>query len=383
MGCTDQNQFREPVNNLTTPLTGLRIAQPLALLLGLNLAQRATLTRLGFALQNSDTYNTINGQNGDALAAQNLLYQLISPGLPDNQWQIEVRSWFETTLANIQHQIVDFVSNTWTANGNNKLYLLPPTKWTDSNGPALQAQCTQQLIQSSANYTSFSALGLIITVVCSVVIIVISLVLQWCVSKERKKETNAKYHKYVAYNADDELQLLRMVLEHDRDAAWTGTEDGIPILASADAGHEFPAPTHQNQAFRYLTLPPHTQAVAHPAAEPQGPATPPIPPPPPPVPRSHSPTHQRGRSVDHAPAEDYEMTARQHYEQNRPYIQGDGLQERHTYVRQPSASPSPARPTPQRSSDPLLPPDIQPSSGGDRLLIPRKNVPRNQPRPSQ
>jgi len=101
MGCADQYQFREPSSNRTTSLTALQIAKTLALELGLNSDQVATLTRLTFSLQTSDTYNTIDGQNSDALVPSSLLDQLISPGLPSNQWQIEARTWFETTLANI------------------------------------------------------------------------------------------------------------------------------------------------------------------------------------------------------------------------------------------------------------------------------------------
>lgn len=134
MGCADQYQFREPISNRTTLLTGLQIAKTLALELDLNNDQVASLTRLILSMQVSDTYNTINGQNSDALVASGLLYQLLSPGLPSNQWQIEAGAWFETTLANIQHRIVDYATNSWASSSNAQLFVLPRSHWTDQAG---------------------------------------------------------------------------------------------------------------------------------------------------------------------------------------------------------------------------------------------------------
>ena len=263
MGCADQYQFREPISNRTTSLTGLQIAKQLALELGLNSDQVATLTRLTFSLQTSDTYNTVGGQNSDALVASSLLNQLLSPGLPSNQWQIEARTWFETTLANVQHRTVDYVTNSWVSPSNGQLFVLPLSQWTDPDKPALQAQCSQQLIQGSAEYTSFSTLGLVITVTGSVLIILLSLVIPYCVLRTRKPSSSSKHHKYVAYAADAELQLLRMVLEHDNTVVWAGTgEDEIPFLPALIADHAFETPGENGAAIRYLPLAAQAQPLS-------------------------------------------------------------------------------------------------------------------------
>jgi hypothetical protein len=53
----------------------------------------------------------MENQGPGALWANNLVALNSSPGLPDNQWHIEVLGWFQTNLAKLQAYMVEFASS--------------------------------------------------------------------------------------------------------------------------------------------------------------------------------------------------------------------------------------------------------------------------------
>ena len=225
MACLDQRQFRNPTTNDTTTLGNLESKECQSL--GLNQQQNATIERMILALELSDTFNNVNGQNGAALQATSKLYQLLSPGLPDNQWQLELQGWFEISLAKLQRYVLDFVDNPWAQDTTTNKYIsvVPPSAWPESDSDALQAQCSQQLIRGIAAFQTFSVLGIAIIVVVSITLIIPSWTLSKCV---RKSSQGAGYRTH-ANIAHGKLNLLRMALEGRGYTGWTNADEDIPI----------------------------------------------------------------------------------------------------------------------------------------------------------
>lgn len=185
------------------------------------------------ALISSDTYNTVSGQNGAALQASSKLYQLFSPGLPNNQWHLELQGWFETGLAKFQQYVVDFVNNPSLAGSNGHISITTPVAWKESDSAALQSQCFQQRITSTGSYQTFSFLGIIIIAVVAPGIILLSLMLRWCVDKRgdrRNGQPNAV--KRYAYTADGKLSLLKLALEGSGYSGWEERLTDVPVRDS-------------------------------------------------------------------------------------------------------------------------------------------------------
>ncbi|KAE9375047.1 hypothetical protein N431DRAFT_455753 [Stipitochalara longipes BDJ] len=228
MACTDQRQFRNPHTNASTILTGLYNTGYSAL--GFNVAQTATVERIFLALSFCDTYNTVNGQNSAALQATSKLYQLFSPGLPNNQWQLELQGWFETGLAKFQQYIVDFVDNPTIGDADGLISITAPADWDESDRFALEAQCSQQRVQSTGSYQYFSFLGIIVIIVIAPTIIILSWFLPGCVNRRKDRRDREKnVGKRYAYIADGKLNLLRMALEGRGYDKWEEAMSDIPV----------------------------------------------------------------------------------------------------------------------------------------------------------
>jgi hypothetical protein len=164
--------------------------------------------------------------------AQEILDGTLSAGLPNNQWQLEVTRWFETSLAKLQSYIVQFVQNDVDPDGPFKLRE-PSYLPDDPKGfvAALQSQCTNQRIQTTGRVQSFSVLGLFLVVFLTLVIAIIAVILEKSVSLLRDGRISSRD---TALQADDSLHLLRMVLEnraHERDVdhGWRNTPLGVPV----------------------------------------------------------------------------------------------------------------------------------------------------------
>lgn len=222
MGCVDQRQVcgAQP-GDLCTLLSGYNDSVTEALVdLGLNQAQMATFERLAEASLSSNTYSIVSGQNANSVQANKLISGFFSPGLPSNQWQIELEHWFQTGLANMQQRVVDYVDNPWAADPSVLLAVQPPQTWDNDTKDALTRQCSQQRVQSTNQYQNFSFVGVVVVLVVSVALIVLSWFLEGCVNKPRKAADAKYHHKYQAYRADGRLQLLRAAHERAGYAGW-------------------------------------------------------------------------------------------------------------------------------------------------------------------
>ncbi|KAK3174527.1 hypothetical protein OEA41_001773 [Lepraria neglecta] len=79
--------------------------------LDFNSAQLVTAYRMIYMIADGTTYSIINVIGPDALQIWKNVYSFIAPGVPENQWQIEVEGWLKTTLAERQAYMVEVAVN--------------------------------------------------------------------------------------------------------------------------------------------------------------------------------------------------------------------------------------------------------------------------------
>jgi hypothetical protein len=234
LGCLDQYQVCNPSmpsDSGCTTLGGLLSAANQAYTtkvkqLVFNSEQTVTTSRfLNWPVDRS-LYSNVDGRGGAALngelrqrpshtrlnltlkaclstIASMMTYQNIQTHLPPNQWQIEVSTWFATSLAKEQTAVIE-----WATTPKN----LPSTGWhhTAPTLSLLRSQCYSQLVSRGAGYQNFSILGLIITVVfCGVIVILgltIDMVVGWLLRE------NSRY-KQVQWGLEETLALYKAAFQ--------------------------------------------------------------------------------------------------------------------------------------------------------------------------
>lgn len=240
MGCADQIEICNPaVGGSCSGLQGSLQIIAWIELLGLSEAQKASAARIALAHGVSHPQHVVDSLRSSALLANDLLVLGVSsPGLPETQWHREATHWFQTTLANIQYRVVDFPNNAWDSRqdpadwlttGGATYGVVAPRNWQDSYGPALEDQCSQQLIRSTDQYQSFHLIGVLIVVIVSCAIIVTSWTLEFCVSNRRsRKPGGLKRHKLLAHIADGKAHLLYTALKGAGYQGWVDELEALP-----------------------------------------------------------------------------------------------------------------------------------------------------------
>jgi hypothetical protein len=243
VGCIDQYQICNPSSDCTIEGTFSQLVAGVQEI-NLNVQQQAAVERIAIALAKVTTYTTVNSLSTAALLAQDTVHELVSTGLPSNQWQIEVHGWVATSLSKLQAYILEFAAN--ADPGPYGIVSLPGS----INGPvnlALEAMCSQQRIRNTGGYQTFSFLGLMITICVGSAIILTSLILE-PIYRYRHKHWPTVSSDYceVARIADHTLQLQRMaLLGAGYDKGWDSETllDNMPVT---EPGTLFPLPCRQN-----------------------------------------------------------------------------------------------------------------------------------------
>ncbi|KAJ9615836.1 hypothetical protein H2200_001913 [Cladophialophora chaetospira] len=178
MGCTEQYKICIDKGSRCSPYSGQAALPQLLHELHLNMNQYLTAQRLLSTISVATVYSSVAGIGPDALRLWSQVYQLVAPGLPRNQWQLEVDGWHETTLAKWQALTVEFAANPYAA-------AHPPEHgpflvFPDNNATldaAWHSQCRNQLISNLGAYQNVSIVGLVVIYSVGGLIILISWVL--------------------------------------------------------------------------------------------------------------------------------------------------------------------------------------------------------------
>ena len=227
MGCVDQYRFCNPTSGACTIPSGQLALYDAIETLGLNVAQLVTAQRLIRIITNTDTYSSVYGSGPSALKASDKVLNFFSQGLPDNQWQIEVEGWIETSLAKMQAYTVEYAANTAITDPSESVGYPLANNTTIAEW---EAQCSQQKITNTGQYQTFSFFGIMFTASVGTTIIVASLILKPIVSWRRKRNGGLGSSPYeLAYIADGKFQLQRMALSSAGYGDWEGGDGDVPF----------------------------------------------------------------------------------------------------------------------------------------------------------
>ncbi|KAJ1324032.1 hypothetical protein MN608_10091 [Microdochium nivale] len=215
--------------------------------LGFNAAQRATAARISWDPQASvSILDSVVNLNAAALfASTKVRFNLISSGLPNNQWHKEVSGWFETALADYQATAGEYVRKSSTLDAIRVLSpftdrdeLITEHGLTDDMMPALQAQCANQLVEDTAHLQNFNVVAVIIIIAVTVALVCVSFcmvdILDFFSDLSHRRLGQTSRSK-IARQADEQLHLLRHTLNGTTEgprawglAPWTG----VPVIVA-------------------------------------------------------------------------------------------------------------------------------------------------------
>ena len=228
LACTEQYSFCNAGD--CTSLNGLVsfTAEVANKTLRYNPAQMATFDLVWRAAWASRAFTVLIQLGEQALLAnsQALGYIRSSPTLPPNQWQLEIASVFNITLASMQRIMVQVASPPHvqiTPNTTIVQYTIPPSTNEE------KAICRSQKIMSGSAYYSFNFCGLLAILISGCVLIVIGNTIPATLHK-RSRATNARQqHRLQEWNGNDVLHLQRQALEAQGLGSWS-TVEGVPVM---------------------------------------------------------------------------------------------------------------------------------------------------------
>ncbi|RDW58675.1 hypothetical protein BP6252_13151 [Coleophoma cylindrospora] len=228
IGCIDQYQYCKPAEDggaepICTELTSNIKSVNALSTLGLSAFQLATADHIAWNMGYSNIEYSISGRGSSALLAKESLFDLAQFDLPNNQWQIELGNWFNTSLARIQQDVVAFSAGP-TNLGPDGLIALAST-------PMERLVCHSQKVRDG-NYSNFSMLGIFIIATVGTVIIVLGLTIDLGVGELKRYLKKGTYSR-ISWALDEKLQLQRMAYEGSGWRSWTGGTDVVPVMTTA------------------------------------------------------------------------------------------------------------------------------------------------------
>ncbi|KAI1173319.1 hypothetical protein F4777DRAFT_457313 [Nemania sp. FL0916] len=174
-----------------------------------NLAPLAAVDRLGPA----------------SLTSQSTLLSNTQASLEPNQWQLDVKHWFDIYMA------------TWQADFLELAYISPNASLPLETRSAFKAAtarklCNNQKIRST-EYTSFSIFGLLFTFVTGSLIVLVSYILE-PVSYFLYRKWDFKKYAHLEWTALNTLQMQRLAQEELGYGNWSSGTEEIPTAEADD-----------------------------------------------------------------------------------------------------------------------------------------------------
>jgi hypothetical protein len=221
MGCAEQFQVRNPNNGDTTPLTGMYGVLDASQRIDLNDQQKAAVSRLLLSTPDTLMFNSVGSE--DILKAKDQLQIItLSSPLPSDQWQIELRGWFETSLAALQDQVIDFVSKNITN--------LKGFASVETPSGALADACHNQIVRNRGGFQSFSVGGILIILIVGIIVISISFYLDVAVGKFQRTHHRQEF-KAEEWRLDSKYHQQRLAFQGAKLGTWEKENGDVPVTA--------------------------------------------------------------------------------------------------------------------------------------------------------
>lgn len=234
MGCVTQHQLCTGRPRVCSDPSGIL---PVRTSVVKDLRQRAIAQHMWRAMHETTLTFLLSNLGTDALQAQSGLIgeqRLEHIGLPDNQWQTEVKGWVQHAVVNMQRLLQIYVSGY-----DSSVDLTTLVRPNETLG-ALFDVCAAQKIRVANTY-SFSVFGLFFTLAMGLVIVLTNLSLTSCVGyvqKRTRKGLNARE----AWKLGNALQVQRMAYENMGLGKWNSLHALVPTTSK---GEKFKQPTRQ------------------------------------------------------------------------------------------------------------------------------------------
>lgn len=229
IACTDQHQFCYPnpsSDGSCTPLTGSDYIGAAIDSMSKTDVQTEISMRIFDGLSGNHILDVASSRGSSSLRAQeavSLGSGSISIPLPNDQWMIECRSWFNTALAKLQRSVVDYA--TGPAHEGYMHYITQ-----DPESDAWQQVCRSQRVKNPGGFQNFSLLGVTLILALGTVVILLGLTIDKIVGLVQRVFFPRAYGR-LAWALDSKFQLQRMAFEGAGWNQWdVGTsEDVVPI----------------------------------------------------------------------------------------------------------------------------------------------------------
>ena len=246
LACTEQYQLCATTHSLVcTSLTGSWGYQDAIGNLNLNDAQLATAEVL-LASSGMSIYGVIADLGISALVARNSKSNSVQGFLPPNQWTLEVQSWNEIILADMQRSVLEYATGPSTS--EMLPFLLPP------NGSSQAHLCINQRARSGrAQNFSVLAIGLILGL--GLLIIGVNLGLHRLVSYVQR-ERDLKDYRRLAWKSNGLLQLQRLAHEEAGFGTWERCAKVVPVTAKGEVLANLDVRNPEHPVFLRSMVPP-------------------------------------------------------------------------------------------------------------------------------
>ncbi|KAK0720238.1 hypothetical protein B0H67DRAFT_180194 [Lasiosphaeris hirsuta] len=227
LGCRLQDQFCNPNKPLDVGCSPLGpIFDPVTRSIAeFDEDYEGGLARLGwftFILQDMVAlHNVVRTMGAHTLQSR---YRLTSDGtqgqLPDNQWMIDIKYWLEINLASMQAAAVLAAQGPKNA-VEEPLYSVKPNLTVEFD------MCHNQKILSK-DHSSFSVLGLGVTIAVGLLIVISSYSLDPIMSHLQRKYRMAEYRR-LEWSTNGILQQQRLAFEGVGQGMWSRTDSHVPM----------------------------------------------------------------------------------------------------------------------------------------------------------
>lgn len=221
LACTEQYQLCALKSSPEcTPLTSLGLLDEAVENLNLNKDQAATAGLLLSSIV-SNLVKVIQLLGTSSLLARNSKSTSIQGPLPSNQWTLEVESWNQMILADMQRAVLEYAA------GSSSLEVLPFLE--PPNGSEWTGLCHNQRARSS-QAQNFSVLAISIILVLGLLIICINLGLHRLVS-HIQHEKDLRDHRRLAWKSNGLFQIQRLAHEEAGFGTWSRCAKKVPVTA--------------------------------------------------------------------------------------------------------------------------------------------------------